>query len=79
MQGVFGRERTIKVNIEKLNMDLQVKNNGIEFRVRETDKTHLGDFYVTSAGIEWCKGRIAQGKGQSMTWKKFIQFMEEQS
>ena len=59
-------------------MDLPVKTKGIEFRVREADK-QLGDFYVTSKGIEWCKGKIAQGKGQSMTWEKFIRFMEEQT
>jgi hypothetical protein len=67
----------MNVNIQKLGVDLPIKNKGIEIRVRENDDTFLGDFYVTSVGIEWCKGRIAQGNGRSMPWKQFIKLMEE--
>lgn len=66
----------VNVNITNVNADIDVKRRGVEFRVRGNDGTFLGDFYVTEIGVEWCKGRVAQNKGEKMTWSDFIEFME---
>lgn len=69
----------MKVWIKTLQVDMEVKNNGIEFEVRSPDdKDHLGDLYVTKAGLTWCKGRISKDNGKAVSWAKFIEMMDAQ-
>ena len=69
----------MKVNIKEFNMDLQVKQKGIEFAVYNTPGKggdHLGDLVLTNARLIWCPGRTTPDKGKRITWEKFIKLME---
>ena len=67
----------MKVSIKSFNVDMEVKNKGIEFGIRSPDdKTQLGDVYITKSGLTWCKGRITQQKGIQVSWEDFIKWME---
>lgn len=48
----------MQVWIKSLEVDMQVKKNGVEFEVRSKDGAEqLGDCYATMTGLVWCQGR----------------------
>lgn len=65
----------MKVNIKDFNVAMEIKNNGIELEVRETEGSHLGDLVITKTQVIWCPGRTTRAKGYAVGWKKFIQLM----
>jgi hypothetical protein len=67
----------VKVFIKDLSVEMEVKNNGVEFDVASPGGDHLGDLYVTKSGLTWCKGKTNRENGQKMTWDKFMAMMEE--
>ena len=67
----------MRVNIKSFNVDMQVKNKGIELEVRTPDgKKQLGDLVVTTTGLTWCRGRIPPKNGTKITWQQFIKHIE---
>jgi len=66
----------MKVNIKNLNVSLEVKNNGVEFAVYDTQDNFLGDMFVTKTGLIWCSGKTKKVNGLKMSWRKFIEYME---
>jgi hypothetical protein len=59
----------MKVWIKSFDVEMQVKQSGIELEVRSTDgKTQLGDCYATMTGLVWCKGKITKPKGVKLSW-----------
>lgn len=66
----------MEVNVKKLDVAMQVKNNGIEFDVYD-GTTFLGDFIVSKAGIIWCKGKTSRANGKRIPWKKLIALLEQ--
>ena len=70
----------MKVVIKSFDVDMEVKNRGIEFEVRSPDdEHHFGDVVLTKTGLIWCRGRTDRTNGVRISWKKFIEFAEEQS
>jgi hypothetical protein len=59
--------------IKEFNVDMQVRNKGIEFEVRDPNGGHRGDLILTKAKLEWCEGR--KRSGVSKTWEEFINWM----
>jgi hypothetical protein len=68
----------MKVKIKDFDVDMEVKNNGIEFQVHDNDGSFKGDCYVTKSGLIWCHGKTARENGTKISWDKFIRLMEEQ-
>ena len=66
----------MKVTIKDFSVEMEVKNNGVEFAVHESDGTFLGDLIVTKGHIIWCKGKQHRDNGTKITWPKFIEMME---
>jgi len=66
----------MKVRIKSFDVEMEVKNNGIEFEVRTPNGEHLGDIVLKKSGLVWCKGRTAPQNGLKVSWKKFIEFAE---
>ncbi len=65
----------MKVCVKEMDVKMELKNNGIEFKVRNTDDTFLGDCIVNKKGLIWCPGRTARANGKKVSWDKFIQWM----
>jgi hypothetical protein len=63
------------IKIKEFNVEMEVKNNGIELEVRNPDGTHRGDLVITKTKLEWCEGRRRPGNGVSITWYEFIEWM----
>jgi hypothetical protein len=61
-------EEKMEVWIKSLEVDMQVKQKGIELEVRAADgKTQLGDCYATMTGLVWCKGRVKKENGVKLS------------
>jgi hypothetical protein len=66
----------MKVNIKKFVVEMEVKNNGIEFEVRSTDgKSQIGDCYVTKTGLTWCKGKTTRKNGSAISWAELAEIL----
>jgi hypothetical protein len=66
----------MNVSIKKFDVKMDIKNNGIELDVKDTNDAHIGDLYVTKAHLIWCAGKISKAKGKKITWKDFATYME---
>jgi hypothetical protein len=64
------------VSIKRFNVNMEVKNAGIEFEVRDTGGAHLGDLILTKAKLIWCPGRVRRDNGKEIAWNDFIQMMQ---
>jgi hypothetical protein len=67
----------MKVKIKSFDVDMDVKNAGIEFEVYTPDGgTHLGDLILTKRNLIWCKGRTRRENGVPVSWAEFVEWME---
>ena len=67
----------MKVSIKSFDVQMDVKNNGIEFQIYDNDENFLGDCIVSKTGLTWCKGKTARENGVKMGWAKFIDMMAQ--
>lgn len=59
----------MEVRIKKLDINMLVKQNGIEFEVRTPDGiSQVGDCYLTMTGLVWCKGKTTKPNGIKISW-----------
>jgi hypothetical protein len=66
----------VKVSIKEFNVEMELKNNGIELDVADPQGAHIGDLIVTKTQLIWCKGKTSRAKGKPITWDTFITYME---
>ena len=67
----------MKVSIKSFDVNMEVKSSGIEFEVRATDGTFLGDCYWTMTGLIWCQGKKDKQNGEKISWNDFIAIMND--
>jgi hypothetical protein len=65
----------VKVRIKDFSVDMEIKNNGVEFAVANNDGSHRGDLYVSKTGLTWCQGKTPRANGTKLTWDEFIRYM----
>ena len=66
------------VSIKSFDVEMIVKNNGIELEIREpNDGTRLGDLVVTKKYLVWCPGKTQPKNGIKLKWVDFIQMMND--
>jgi hypothetical protein len=69
----------MEVWIKSFEVDMQVKQKGIELEVRSADgKTQLGDCYATMTGLVWCKGRKQKENGVKVKWEEFTEICKSE-
>jgi hypothetical protein len=64
----------MKVSIKSFDVQMEVKNSGVEFEICDNGDVFLGDCFVTKTGLTWCKGKTRRENGVRVTWKEFIDF-----
>lgn len=64
----------MKVNIKKFDVEMEVKNKGIEFEIRDGKDVFLGDVVLTRKGLIWCQGKTDRKNGKSIDWEEFIKW-----
>jgi hypothetical protein len=69
--------RAMKVSIKTFEVEMDVKNKGVEFEVYDNQGEHLGDVILSKAKVIWCKGKTRRKNGRSFTWEEFIGRMEQ--
>ena len=68
----------MQVKIKSLKVDMDVKNNGVEFQVHDNDGEFKEDCYVTKTGLIWCHGKTTRPNGVEISWDQFIKWAEKQ-
>ncbi|MGH6866845.1 MAG: hypothetical protein ACREDO_11915 [Methyloceanibacter sp.] len=69
----------MKVTIKSFDVEMEVKNAGIEFKVYSPDGgTHHGDLVLTKKHLIWCRGRTRRENGTQIKWQDFIAWAEAQ-
>jgi hypothetical protein len=67
------KRQKMEVWIKSLEVEMQVKQKGIELEVRGKDgKEQLGDCYATMTGLVWCNGKTKKENGIKVKWEDFI-------
>lgn len=66
----------MKVTIKRFDVEMELKNKGIELDVCDTNGAHLGDVVITKTKVVWCKGKTSPENGKEVTWAKFIELMQ---
>lgn len=69
------RSVTVDVKIKKFDVEMDVKNNGIEFEVRDTKGTFLGDLVITKTRLIWCEGKTTRANGKTISLEDFRKLM----
>lgn len=66
----------MKVSIKSFDVEMNVKNKGVEFDVYGNDDKFKGDFIVTKTGVTWCKGKTPRKNGVKVSWDDIIRLIE---
>lgn len=66
----------MKVNIKKLDVQMELKNKGMEIEVRDTNDEFKGDLVINKSGLIWCRGKVQRQNGVKKTWDEIIAFFE---
>lgn len=66
----------MRVGIKKLDVKMEVKNNGVEFEVYDNKDNFMGDMFVVKSGLIWCKGKTKKENGIKVSWADFTAWME---
>lgn len=66
----------MQVSIKRLDVQMELKNKGMEIDVYKPDGTFLGDLVITKTGLTWCKGKTKAQNGVKVKWGDFITWME---
>ena len=69
----------MKVSIKSLEVDMEIKNKGIELEIYEPDgATRLGDLVITKTDLIWCPGKTRRENGIKMKWPAFVEAIQNQ-
>ncbi|MFN3231371.1 MAG: hypothetical protein ACE363_04340 [Alphaproteobacteria bacterium] len=68
----------MQVTIKDFGVDMEVRNKGIEFEIRDPDGTFRGDCYLTKTGLIWCQGKTKKQNGIPVSWDRFIEWAESE-
>ncbi len=66
----------MSATIKKIHHELELRKNGIEITVRDSNGKQLGNLCVHKSGVTWCKGKTTVPYGKPITWKQFIRWAE---
>ena len=66
----------MKLTVKRFNVEMEVKNTGIEFEVRTPNGAeHLGDIVITKTRLIWCPGKTTPKNGKAILLEELIAFM----
>lgn len=68
----------MRVNLKELAVDMELRNRVIRLDVYppKAKSGIRGKLYVNKTKLVWCKGKTSMENGKSITWNKFIEYME---
>lgn len=69
---------TMQVKIKSFDVDMEIKNKGIEIDINDNGGGHRGDLVVTKTGLVWCPGKTQRKNGIKVDWDTFIDWIGAQ-
>jgi len=67
----------MQVKIKQFDVQMELKNKGIELEIRDPKSKFLGDLVITKSQAIWCKGRTSRQNGKAITLEKLIEYLEQ--
>jgi hypothetical protein len=67
----------MKVSVKSFDVDMELKNKGVELEIREADGTFVGDLVITKTKLIWCQGKTTRENGKEMPLPEFIEMMNK--
>jgi len=64
------------VSIKSFDVDMAIKNKGIELEIHEPGGKMLGDLVVTKTHLIWCPGKTKRENGRKIKWTDFIDLVD---
>ena len=72
-------EIALKVSIKSLEVDMEIKNKGVELEIYEPDGiTRLGDLIITKTDLIWCAGKTRRENGIKLKWPAFVELIQNE-
>ena len=68
----------MKANIKKLDVEMELKNKGMEIEVRDTNDEFKGDLVISKSGVIWCKGKVQRKNGVKKSWDELIALFDNE-
>ena len=65
----------MQVTIKSLDVNMELKNRGVELEIRNPQGEFLGDLVVTKTQLIWCKGKTKRQNGKTISWAAFQTYM----
>ncbi len=65
----------MKVKVKDFDVAMELKNNGIEFEVRDNQDNFLGDLIINKTPLIWCEGRKSRENGKKISLAHLREFM----
>jgi hypothetical protein len=65
----------VKVFIKEFDVEMELKNKGVELDVADPQGNHIGDLIVTKTRLIWCQGQTHRQNGKECSWSDFIAYM----
>jgi hypothetical protein len=63
----------MKVAIKSLEVDMEIKNKGVELEVYEPNGLdRLGNLVITKTELIWCAGKTRRENGTKLKWPAFV-------
>ena len=67
----------MQVKIKSFDVEMDVKNNGVEFQVHDNDGKFLGDVWGAKGAGRWCSGKTTPRSWKRVPGAKFIELMSD--
>lgn len=67
----------MNLSIKKFEVQMDLKNKGMELEVRTSKDEHIGDLIVKKKGLTWCSGRTTEKYGTTKSWEEIIEFFNK--
>lgn len=58
-------------------IQMEVKNKGVEFEIRNNNNEHIGDIIINKTGLIWCEGRTSKKNGKRKTCEEVRQYFNQ--
>jgi hypothetical protein len=63
----------MKVAIKSLEVDMEIKNKGVELEIFEPNGLDkLGNLVITKSELIWCAGKTRRDNGTKVKWPAFV-------
>ena len=66
----------MNVRVKGVDVEMEIKNHGVELEVQDAGGTFLGNVILTKTQVIWCRGYTSREHGKKLDWEAFARLMD---